>query len=127
MSQAAASSTFKVSKTTIWRRLHQNGETKQIKYLEPKTEPVETDLDFQEVVTEIPVSYNDEREYPEASLIILTPNNCGGELTYHEGDQIVVDGVLVPESIEDVGEVIEIQETPSYSEEVLETHVEEIS
>uniref|UniRef100_A0A1B6GQ17 BTB domain-containing protein n=1 Tax=Cuerna arida TaxID=1464854 RepID=A0A1B6GQ17_9HEMI len=125
MSQAAASSTFKVSKTTIWRRLHQSGGTKQMKYLEPKTEPVENELDFQEVVTEIPMTYHDEREYPEASLIIL--NNCGGELAYQEGDQIVVDGVLVPESIEDVGEVIEIQETPSYSEEVPESQVEEIS
>ncbi|KAG8259786.1 hypothetical protein J6590_004913 [Homalodisca vitripennis] len=42
---------------------------------------------------QIPMTYHDEREYPEASLIIL--NNCGGELAYQEGDQIVVDGVLV--------------------------------
>lgn len=48
---------FKVSKTTIWRRLQQSGGNKQIKFLESNTDLAESDLNFQEVFGSVFILY----------------------------------------------------------------------
>ncbi|XP_054276400.1 uncharacterized protein LOC128995414 [Macrosteles quadrilineatus] len=118
MSQAAASSTYKVSKTTIWRRLQQSQGRKQIRYIKTKEEPVEENeesVQFEEIVSEIPVTYAEDSSYTEGSFIILAPN---GEFPVDfEGE------MLVAENVEDVGEIIEI---PTYVEE-MSSQMEECS
>ncbi|XP_069699745.1 modifier of mdg4-like [Periplaneta americana] len=85
MSQAVASLTFQVPKTTIWRKLQQGSRP------EPPTELAvseeneadtaaaqlqeRTEFAFSEVSTQIPVTYIDESDFSEASLIILTTGN----------------------------------------------------
>jgi hypothetical protein len=68
------------------------------------------------MVSELPVTYSEDNPYAEASFIILSAD---GEIPigYETAEQVVVDSVLVADSVEDVGEVIEIKETPNYTEE----------
>ncbi|KDR15925.1 hypothetical protein L798_09852 [Zootermopsis nevadensis] len=91
MSQAVASVTFQVPKTTIWRKLQQGSrpesaepeESDAVVHLQERTE-----FSFSEVSTQIPVTYIDESDFSEASLIILT---AGSSESMEE--QIIVDRV----------------------------------
>ncbi|KAJ9575602.1 hypothetical protein L9F63_007536, partial [Diploptera punctata] len=95
MSQAVASLTFQVPKTTIWRKLQKGSKT------DSQTESAETiqneadtavaqlhertEFAFNEVSSQIPVTYIDESAFPEASLIILTTDS-----TENIEEQIIV-------------------------------------
>ncbi|PSN32476.1 hypothetical protein C0J52_22275 [Blattella germanica] len=96
MSQAVASLTFQVPKTTIWRKLQKGSKP------DPQTQTVETseneadtaaaqlqertEFAFNEVSTQIPVTYIDESDFSEASLIILTTGSSD-----NIDEQIIVD------------------------------------
>lgn len=106
MSQAAASMAYDIPKTTIWRRLQQDGKKserlinkkKQSRVAEttsstedkPKQEA--TDFTYCEVTSEIPITYIDENSIPEDSVIILTTEDMDG-LNLEEGRQIIVNSV----------------------------------
>ncbi|KDR15924.1 modifier of mdg4-like isoform X2 [Zootermopsis nevadensis] len=95
MSQAVASVTFQVPKTTIWRKLQQGSrpesaepeESDAVVHLQERTE-----FSFSEVSTQIPVTYIDESDFSEASLIILT---AGSSESMEE--QIIVDRDSMPD------------------------------
>ncbi|XP_067003418.2 uncharacterized protein [Anabrus simplex] len=108
MSQAVASLTFQVPKTTIWRRLQQGSKiepspTARHERHQEVTETIDNEVDtavaqlqeqpefsFQEVPAQIPVTYIDETEFPEASLIILTTDDGNG-ITLQEEEQLIVE------------------------------------
>ncbi|GFG30528.1 hypothetical protein Cfor_05018, partial [Coptotermes formosanus] len=84
MSQAVASLTFQVPKTTIWRKLQQCSKTEAAgsEGNEADTAAAQlqdrTEFAFSEVSSQIPVTYIDESDFPEASLIILTAGGSEG-------------------------------------------------
>ncbi|XP_012279259.1 uncharacterized protein LOC105699101 [Orussus abietinus] len=101
MSQAAASMTYRIPKTTIWRRLQQDSKKhvhslhakRQRKLADSannvkmKSEP-ESGYSYCEVSSEIPITYIDENSIPEDSVIILTTEDMDG--INLEGRQIIV-------------------------------------
>ncbi|XP_014477716.1 PREDICTED: uncharacterized protein LOC106746060 isoform X2 [Dinoponera quadriceps] len=103
MSQAAASMTYHIPKTTIWRRLQQDGKKterssnvkKQQRLIETSQQDSEakaqegSDFTYCEVSSDIPIAYIDENSLPEDSVIILTTEEMEG-LNLEEGRQIIV-------------------------------------
>ncbi|XP_015586107.1 uncharacterized protein LOC107263425 isoform X2 [Cephus cinctus] len=102
MSQAAASMTYHIPKTTIWRRLQQDGKKhnrtsnskrqQRLTNTNEKTQekPQEgSEYAFCEVSSEIPIAYIDESNIPENSVIILTTNDVEA-INLEEGRQIIV-------------------------------------
>ncbi|EFN80703.1 Protein bric-a-brac 1 [Harpegnathos saltator] len=103
MSQATASLTYRIPKTTIWRRLQQDGKKtkrssnvkKQQRLMDTSQQNSETrahensDFAYCEVSSEIPITYIDENNIPEDSVIILTTEEME-ELNLEEGRQIIV-------------------------------------
>ncbi|RLU17015.1 hypothetical protein DMN91_011084 [Ooceraea biroi] len=102
MSQAAASMTYHIPKTTIWRKLQQDGKKverstsvkKQQRLMEPihntEVKPQESsNFNYCEVSSEIPITYINENSIPEDSVIILTTDEID-ELNLEEGRQIIV-------------------------------------
>ncbi|XP_032689081.1 uncharacterized protein LOC116852641 [Odontomachus brunneus] len=101
MSQAVASMTYHIPKTTIWRKLQQDGK-KTEKVSKVKNERLNTsqqdseikteensNYSYCEVSSEIPIAYIDEENIPEDSVIILTTEEID-ELNLEEGRQIIV-------------------------------------
>ncbi|XP_015514497.1 protein abrupt isoform X1 [Neodiprion pinetum] len=101
MSQAAASMTYHIPKTTIWRRLQQDGKkpnrsvdeegnqkSEELNDLSDHKEQ-EPEFAYCEVTSEIPITYIDENGIPEDSVIILTTDD-GDELNLEEGTEIIV-------------------------------------
>ncbi|XP_011862525.1 PREDICTED: uncharacterized protein LOC105559083 isoform X2 [Vollenhovia emeryi] len=104
MSQATASMTYHIPKTTIWRRLQQDGKKvekasnakKQQRLVDTsvshdaQTKMQETsNFSYCEVASEIPITYIDEDSIPEDSVIILTTEEMD-ELNLEGGRQIIV-------------------------------------
>lgn len=126
MSQAVASSTYNVPKTTIWRRLQQSALQNTEKQTSPSldinssndseqnvSEDQQTAFNFSQVVTEIPVSYIGEPDYSDASLIILTPGN-GSDISLQENGEIInKPSENDQERLQEVVEEVEIQDTNS--------------
>ncbi|XP_076171182.1 uncharacterized protein LOC143148591 isoform X2 [Ptiloglossa arizonensis] len=102
MSQAAASMTYHIPKTTIWRRLQQD---------DLKTQEG-SDFTYCEVSSEIPITYIDENSIPEDSVIILTAEDMDG-LNLEEGRQIIVNSDSVQEYVPCT---ISIEENSNYSQ-----------
>ncbi|XP_012259404.2 uncharacterized protein LOC105687991 [Athalia rosae] len=100
MSQAAASMTYHIPKTTIWRRLQQEGKKLNRSTNEPEKCKFEdlndtvdskedgTEFTYCEVTSEIPITYIDENGIPEDSVIILTTDDVEG-INLEEGAQII--------------------------------------
>ncbi|XP_076685560.1 uncharacterized protein LOC143377765 [Andrena cerasifolii] len=124
MSQAAAAMTYHIPKTTIWRRLQQDGK-KSDRPLNSRKRRVSdskhgtesktqegADFTFCEVSSEIPITYIDESSIPEDSVIILTAEDMDG-LNLEEGRQIIVNS----ESVQGyVPCTISIEENSNYSQ-----------
>lgn len=126
MSQAAASMTYRIPKTTIWRRLQQEGKKvgklsnikKRQQHLigtsqqdnEIKVQEGSS-FSFCEVSSEIPVTI-DENSIPEDSIIILTTEEME-ELNFQEGRQIIVNAESGQEYIPCT---ISIEDSSNYSE-----------
>lgn len=97
MSQAVASVTFQVPKTTIWRKLQQSSRSELAECEENEADTAaaqlqeRTEFAFGEVSTQIPVTYIDESDFSEASLIILT---TGGSESMEE--QIIINRDDIP-------------------------------
>lgn len=95
MSQAVASLTFQVPKTTIWRKLQKgskvDSQTESPETIQNEADTAaaqlqeQTEFAFNEVSSQIPVTYIDETDFSEASLIILTTGN-----TENLEEQIIV-------------------------------------
>ncbi|KAL6267064.1 hypothetical protein P5V15_000140 [Pogonomyrmex californicus] len=127
MSQAAASMTYHIPKTTIWRRLQQDGKKiekssnvkKQQRLIDT---PVLNDAQMKmqensnfsycEVTSEMPITYIDENSIPEDSVIILTTEEMD-ELNLEEGRQIIVNSESGQEYIPCT---ISIENNSNYSE-----------
>lgn len=111
MSQAAASMTYHIPKTTIWRRLQQDSK-KSERLLNPQKQQrisstkhnsqVKTqegsEFTYCEVSSEIPITYIDENNITEDSVIILTADDMDG-LNLEEGRQIIVNSESVQEYV----------------------------
>ncbi|XP_018393608.1 PREDICTED: uncharacterized protein LOC108772554 [Cyphomyrmex costatus] len=105
MSQAAASMMYRIPKTTIWRRLQQDGKkaekSSNVKKQQLTDMPVlhDSQAKIQDtsnfsycenvVTSEIPITYIDEDSIPEDSVIILTTEEMD-ELNLEGGRQIIV-------------------------------------
>ncbi|KAL0111639.1 hypothetical protein PUN28_013078 [Cardiocondyla obscurior] len=104
MSQAAASMTYHIPKTTIWRRLQQDGkktersnvkkqqrliDTPILQDTQMKMQQETSNFNYCEVSSEIPITYIDENSIPEDSVIILTTEEMD-ELNLEGGRQIIV-------------------------------------
>ncbi|XP_020293817.1 uncharacterized protein LOC109859711 isoform X1 [Pseudomyrmex gracilis] len=126
MSQAAASITYQIPKTTIWRKLQQDGKKmkkssniKKEKTIEKSQQDNEiktqedSNFNYCEVSSEIPVTYIDESSIPEDSVIILTTEDLN-ELNLEEGRQIIVN---TESGQEYVPCAISIEESSNYSED----------
>ena len=124
MSQAAAAMTYHIPKTTIWRRLQQDGK-KSERPLNSRKQRVSdskhgaesktqegADFTFCEVSSEIPITYIDESSIPEDSVIILTAEDMDG-LNLEEGRQIIVNSESVQEYVPCT---ISIEENSNYSQ-----------
>ena len=124
MSQAAAAMTYHIPKTTIWRRLQQDGKKSERPLnsrkrrvsdskhgAESKTQEG-ADFTFCEVSSEIPITYIDESSIPEDSVIILTAEDMDG-LNLEEGRQIIVNSESVQEYVPCT---ISIEENSNYSQ-----------
>ena len=124
MSQAAAAMTYHIPKTTIWRRLQQDGKKSERPLnsrkrrvsdskhgAESKTQEGD-DFTFCEVSSEIPITYIDESSIPEDSVIILTAEDMDG-LNLEEGRQIIVNSESVQEYVPCT---ISIEENSNYSQ-----------
>ena len=124
MSQAAAAMTYHIPKTTIWRRLQQDGKKSERPLnsrkrrvsdskhgTESKTQEG-ADFTFCEVSSEIPITYIDESSIPEDSVIILTAEDMDG-LNLEEGRQIIVNSESVQEYVPCT---ISIEENSNYSQ-----------
>ncbi|XP_066597084.1 uncharacterized protein [Prorops nasuta] len=107
MSQAAASLTYRIPKTTIWRRLQQDckkseKQNKKQRQAEPaqstENKVQGTDFTYCEVSSEIPITYIDENSIPEDSVIILTTEDVDG-LNLEEGRQIIVNSATEQEYV----------------------------
>ena len=124
MSQAAAAMTYRIPKTTIWRRLQQDGKKSERPLhsrkrrvsdskhgTESKTQEG-ADFTLCEVSSEIPITYIDESSIPEDSVIILTAEDMDG-LNLEEGRQIIVNSESVQEYVPCT---ISIEENSNYSQ-----------
>ncbi|CAK9829228.1 Protein bric-a-brac 1 [Anthophora retusa] len=124
MSQAAASMTYHIPKTTIWRRLQQDGKKserslnlKKQRITDSKHNPEAkvqegSDFTYCEVSSEIPITYIDENSIPEDSVIILTAEDMDG-LNLEEGRQIIVNSESGQEYVPCA---ISIEENSNYSQ-----------
>ncbi|XP_011692451.1 PREDICTED: uncharacterized protein LOC105452758 [Wasmannia auropunctata] len=127
MSQAAASMTYRIPKTTIWRRLQQDGKKAEKSSNVKKQQrladaPVVHDaqvklqdtsnFNYCEVTSEIPITYIDENSIPEDSVIILTTEEMD-ELNLEGGRQIIVNSESGQEFIPCT---ISIEDNSNYSE-----------
>ncbi|XP_031827911.1 uncharacterized protein LOC116424962 isoform X2 [Nomia melanderi] len=124
MSQAAASMTYHIPKTTIWRRLQQDGK-KSERLLNSRKQRItpskqsavtkaqeRSDFTYCEVASEIPITYIDENSIAEDSVIILTADDMDG-LNLGEGRQIIVNSESVQEYVPcSIG----IEENSNYSQ-----------
>nr|XP_033328284.1 uncharacterized protein LOC117221433 [Megalopta genalis] len=124
MSQAAASMTYRIPKTTIWRRLQQDGK-KSERLLNSRKQRIAnskqnavvknqggSDFTYCEVSSEIPITYIDENSIAEDSVIILTADDMDG-LNLEEGRQIIVNSASVQEYVPCS---ISIEENSNYSQ-----------
>ncbi|XP_029659848.1 uncharacterized protein LOC115233505 isoform X1 [Formica exsecta] len=125
MSQAAASMTYHIPKTTIWRRLQQEGK-KMGRLSNMKKRHLgdmpqhDTEVKIQEgssfsyceVSSDIPITYIDENSIPEDSVIILTTEEME-QLNFEEGRQIIVNTESGQEFIPCT---ISIEDNSNYSE-----------
>ncbi|XP_050446444.1 uncharacterized protein LOC126849037 isoform X1 [Cataglyphis hispanica] len=126
MSQAAASMTYHIPKTTIWRRLQQEGKKmgrlsniKKRQHLGGMPQH-DTEVKIQEgssfsyceVSSEIPITYIDDNSIPEDSVIILTTEEME-QLNFEEGRQIIVNTESGQEYIPCT---ISIEDNSNYSE-----------
>ncbi|XP_012150886.1 uncharacterized protein LOC100876849 isoform X2 [Megachile rotundata] len=113
MSQAAASMTYHIPKTTIWRRLQQDGK-KSERLLNSRKQRITDPKHNSEtkVSSEIPITYIDENSIPEDSVIILTAEDMDG-LNLEEGRQIIVNSESVQEYVPCA---ISIEENSNYSQ-----------
>ncbi|XP_076171181.1 uncharacterized protein LOC143148591 isoform X1 [Ptiloglossa arizonensis] len=124
MSQAAASMTYHIPKTTIWRRLQQDGKKSERLTTSRKQRLIDSkhiidlktqegsDFTYCEVSSEIPITYIDENSIPEDSVIILTAEDMDG-LNLEEGRQIIVNSDSVQEYVPCT---ISIEENSNYSQ-----------
>ncbi|CAL1675979.1 unnamed protein product [Lasius platythorax] len=127
MSQAAASMTYRIPKTTIWRRLQQEGKKiGRLSNIKKRQQHLigmpqhDTEIKIQEgssfsyceVSSEIPITYIDENNIPEDSVIILTTEEME-ELNFEEGRQIIVNAESGQEYIPCT---ISIEDSSNYSE-----------
>ncbi|XP_071575543.1 uncharacterized protein [Temnothorax nylanderi] len=126
MSQAAASMTYRIPKTTIWRRLQQEGkkverssnakkkqrlpDTPVVHDAQAKTQET-SNFSYCEVASEIPITYIDEDSIPEDSVIILTTEDMD-ELNLEGGRQIIVNSESGQEYIP---YTISIEDSSNYS------------
>lgn len=125
MSQAMASMTYHIPKTTIWRRLQQDGKKSERSLNSRKQRTAdskndaetkihgneESDFAYCEVSSEIPITYIDEN-IPENSVIILTAEDMDG-LNLEEGRQIIVNSESGQEYVPCS---ISIEENSNYSQ-----------
>ncbi|XP_025997216.1 uncharacterized protein LOC105205450 isoform X2 [Solenopsis invicta] len=124
MSQAAASMTYHIPKTTIWRRLQQDGkkteksnakkritETSVLHDAQVKMQET-SNFNYCEVASEIPITYIDEDSIPEDSVIILTTEEMD-ELNLEGDRQIIVNSESGQEYIPCT---ISIENNSNYSE-----------
>ncbi|XP_018337111.1 PREDICTED: uncharacterized protein LOC108745447 isoform X2 [Trachymyrmex septentrionalis] len=126
MSQALASTTYRIPKTTIWRRLQQDGKkaekSSNVKKERLTDTPVLHDsqvkiqdtsnFSYCEVASEIPITYIDEDSIPQDSVIILTTEEMD-ELNLEGGRQIIVNSESGQEYIPCT---ISIENNSNYSE-----------
>ncbi|XP_072753646.1 uncharacterized protein [Anoplolepis gracilipes] len=126
MSQAAASMAYHIPKTTIWRRLQQEGKKMgRLSNMKKRQQHLigmpqnDTDIKIQEgsnfsyeVSSEIPITYIDENSIPEDSVIILTTEEME-QLNFEEGRQIIVNTESGQEYIPCT---ISIEDSSNYSE-----------
>ncbi|XP_012523386.1 uncharacterized protein LOC105829233 [Monomorium pharaonis] len=125
MSQAAASMTYHIPKTTIWRRLQQDGKkAKRSSNSKKQQRMIETpvlhdqkmqetsNFSYCEAASEIPITYIDEDSIPENSVIILTTEEMN-ELNLEGGRQIIVNSESGQEYIPCT---ISIENNSNYSE-----------
>ncbi|XP_076760561.1 uncharacterized protein LOC143429059 [Xylocopa sonorina] len=123
MSQAAASMTYHIPKTTIWRRLQQDGKKSERSLNSRKqrltdskhnigTKTEGSDFAYCEVSSEIPITYIDENSIPEESMIILTAEDVDG-FNLEEGRQIIVNSESGQEYVPCA---ISIEENSNYSQ-----------
>ncbi|XP_043586572.1 uncharacterized protein LOC122569498 isoform X2 [Bombus pyrosoma] len=124
MSQAAASMTYHIPKTTIWRRLQQDGKKSERSLSSRKQRIADSkhntetkvqegsDFTYCEVSSEIPITYIDENSIPEDSVIILTAEDMDG-LNLEEGRQIIVNSESGQEYVPCA---ISIEENSNYSQ-----------
>nr|CAD7571606.1 unnamed protein product [Timema californicum] len=98
MSQATASMTYQVPKTTIWRRLHKGSvkgsqecpEGEEVD--DPESKPAEDDEteDKHEYTLDLTNQVLEGDEFGETSLIILSTRGSGEEIDLQEGSTIIV-------------------------------------
>ncbi|XP_018315099.1 uncharacterized protein [Mycetomoellerius zeteki] len=126
MSQAAASMMYHIPKTTIWRRLQQDGKKAEKSSNVKKQRLIDTpvlhdsqakiqdtsNFSYCEVASEIPITYIDEDSIPEDSVIILTTEEMD-ELNLEGGRQIIVNSESGQEYIPCT---ISIENNSNYSE-----------
>nr|CAD7458609.1 unnamed protein product [Timema tahoe] len=98
MSQATASMTYQVPKTTIWRRLHKGSvkgsqESREGEEVDdPESKPAEGDEteDQPEYTLDLTNQVLESDEFGETSLIILSTRGSGEEIDLQEGNTIIV-------------------------------------
>nr|XP_012217483.1 PREDICTED: uncharacterized protein LOC105669223 isoform X1 [Linepithema humile] len=128
MSQAAASMAYHIPKTTIWRRLQQDGKKRErssnmkkqrglIDTPQYDTEVIDktqegSAFNYCEVSSEIPITYIDENSISEDSVIILTTEEIN-DLNLEEGRQIIVNSESGQEYVPCT---ISIEDGSNYSE-----------
>ncbi|XP_011050130.1 PREDICTED: uncharacterized protein LOC105143470 isoform X2 [Acromyrmex echinatior] len=113
MSQAAASIMYHIPKTTIWRKLQQDGKKVEKSSNVKKERLTDTPvLHDSQVASEIPITYIDEDSIPQDSVIILTTEEMD-ELNLEGGRQIIVNSESGQEYIPCT---ISIENNSNYSE-----------